>query len=120
MNRIAFLRNRDNYKIWKKDYDTDPDNKRRRRFKWQAKDRDALLRDAREDPKVGKYETGAAMKATDGRKDDEGEGTTVRKKRKLTPCKCGGEMKHFYRSSKYCLFGKNANEGKDNHIDSNS
>ena len=79
-----------------------------------------MLREATQGPKVGDYDTGAVMKATNGRKDDEGEGRSVPKKRKLTPCECGGEMKHFYRSSKYCLFGKNANEGKDNHIDSNS
>ena len=60
------------------------------------------------------------MKATDGRTDNEGEGRSVPKKRKLTPCKGDGEMKHFYQSSKYCLFGKNTNEGKKNHIDTNS
>ena len=119
-NLACSLRDRDSYKMWKKDYNADPNNKRRRRFKWQAKDRDALLRDATEDPKVGNYETDAAMKATDGRKDDECEGRSVPKKRKLTPCQCGGKMQHFYRSSKYCLFGKNANDGKKNHIDSNS
>ena len=105
--------------MWKKDYNADPDNKRQRRFKWQAKDRNALLR-ATEDPKVGNYKTGAAMKALNSRKDNEGEGRSVPKKRKLTPCKCGGKMKHFYRSSKYCLSGKNVNDGKKNHIDSNS
>ena len=100
-NLAEYLRNRESRKNWKKGYDANPKSKRRRKFKHEAKDKEELLRLAAQGPKVGTYQSGVAMKQNQGN-----DKKTPRKRKKASPCTCGGEKQHFYRSSQFCLFRK--------------
>ena len=75
----SFLQHRDSLKKWKKEYDNDPKIKARRKWKYQAKDKETLLIEATRAPKEGTYETGVAMKRT---KDKDTRGDSGAKKRK--------------------------------------
>ena len=100
-NLASFLRRRDHQKIRKKAHDEDPEYKRRRKWNWEAKDKETLLKEATRGPKEGTYETGVAVKSKEVSKEKK-----PRKKRTLIPCDCGGTNIHYYCSSKYCLKGK--------------
>ena len=78
---------------------------KKRKWKWEAKDKEALLKDASRGPKEGTYKTGVVMKSTEGSAEKK-----VRKKRKSNPCDCGGSQVHYYRSSKFCLKAKPKNK----------
>ena len=62
LNLASFLQRRNEVKLWKKFYDETPLNKKRRRWKHEAKDNDELLKLATQDLKAGTYQTGVAMK----------------------------------------------------------
>ena len=100
----SYLRQRDETKNWKKDYDKDPKNKARRKWRYEVKDKETLMKEAAQGPKVGTYETGVAMKKK------EGEGTRGEsKKRKRIErvwCDCGGKVPHKNKNSQHCIAPK--------------
>ena len=57
-----YLRRRDTYKNWKKEYDSNPKNKARRKWKFDVKDNEAMLKEATRGPKEGTYETSVVLK----------------------------------------------------------
>ena len=111
LNLALFLKRRHHIKLWKKGYDENPENKKCRRWKYEAKDREELLKLASQGPKAGTYKTGFTMKEKEGCKVE-----TPRKRKKLNPCSCGGTKVHFHRNSQFCLFPNNekADGGQSN------
>ena len=86
LNLALFLKRRHHIKLWKKGYDENPENKKRRRWKYEAKDREELLKLASQGPKAGTYKTGVAMQDKEGCKVE-----TPRKRKKRNPCSCGAK-----------------------------
>ena len=110
---------KDRRKCWKKKYDSSPQVKSRRKFRFQAKLRDDMYKEATAGPKVGTYKSGVAV--------DSGAPEKVNKSRKRKEralCDCGGDRPHKNRNSQYCKYGKqsktDADRPKDTSIAKNS
>ena len=83
----SYLHRLDTRKKKKKEYDSDPKNKARRKWKFDVKDKEALLKEATRGAKEGTYETGVAMKSSRA----EGTGGEPRKRKRIERgwCDCG-------------------------------
>ena len=100
----SYLQCRNAHKNWKKEYDSNPKNKARRKWKFDVKDKEALLKEATRGPKEGTYETGVAMKSSQA----EGTGGEPRKRKRIERgwCDCGGKVPHKNKNSKHCIAPK--------------
>ena len=88
-------------KNWKKEYDNDPKVKAQRKWRYQVKDKETLLKEATQGPKEGTYEMGVAMKRTN----DEGPrgDSNAKKRKKREWC----HIPHKDKSSKHYIAPKN-------------
>ena len=100
----SYLHRLDTRKKKKKEYDSDPKNKARRKWKFDVKDKEALLKEATRGAKEGTYETGVAMKSSRA----EGTGGEPRKRKRIERgwCDCGGKVPHKNKNSKHCIAPK--------------
>ena len=97
-----FLSQRDIQRKRKIVYDRNPDIKRRRAFKFQAKVNSEIYLERTKDVTEGDYGHGI-RKSTQNKKTKV---PTTKKRKKSNPCNCGGEKEHFRSNSKYCLKSK--------------
>ena len=88
-------------------YDRNPDNNRRRSFKFQAKINSELYLERTKDVTEGDYRHGIRKSAQNKKT----KVPTTTKRKKSNPCNCGGAKEHFRSNSKYCLkSGENLKE----------
>ena len=100
----SYLKRRQEWKIRKKELDGDPKNKAIRKWRYQAKDKEAMLKETTQKSKEGTYETGVAMKNknNEGAKGD----LNTKKKKEREYCNCGGPFPHKNKNSKHCIARK--------------
>ena len=113
MNILNFLTKRDIQRKRKIAYDLDPDNKRRRALKFQAKINSEIYLERTKDVTEGDY--GHGIRKSDPKK--KSKVTTTKKKKKSSPCDCGGTVEYFRRSSKFCLKTKKLKRTKYKYLD---
>ena len=93
----------DSLKRKKKIRDETPKNKRRRKHRWMAKEREELYLERTRDVKMWTYGSGIGIA------DGEEEGKTVGKdsaRKERAYCTCSDSTKHKNRNSQYCMFNQ--------------
>ena len=94
---------KDSLKMRKKVRDNTPKNKRQRKHRWMAKEREELFLERARDVKMGTYGSGIGIA------DGEEEGKIIGKdsaRKGRAYCTCSGLTKHKNRNSQYCMFNQ--------------